>query len=321
VARGGGGAPPEPAPVRSMGGIYYGLHVLAALAPHPSFVVPAMNLGADAARFIRSELAGLGFDTRFLRRTSAKQNQVDLRYTGAEHRREILHGGVPPLDAAGLGPFLREIDVLYLNFIAGNELTLPTLRRLRRSFGGPIYADIHSLLLGHGPGGVRVRRPLRTWREWVACFDVLQCNVEEAAGLLEAERARRRPGPARRGWTRAKPASRALDARGAARLAGLVSRLGPRLFVLTSGAGSVRAWPAGGGRPWRFAPAEVGPRLDPTGCGDVLGAAFCAFHFLRGMPARRALERAVEIASWKVTRVGTDGLAPELRAWFLERHG
>ena len=299
-------------PVRSMGGIYYSLHALAALAPHPSFVVPALNVGADAAAFIRSELAGLGFDTRFVRATRARQNRVELRYTSPQRREEILTGGVPPLRDADLAPVLEEIDVLYLNFIAGNELGLPTLRRVRRSFRGPIYADLHSLLLGRARSGLRVRRPLPRWREWVACFDALQCNAEEAAALLASD-------GRRRSW---KPGAEPPPLDGAARerLAREVLRLRPRLFVLTDGPEPVRAW-VRGGRPWRLPPVRVGPARDPTGCGDVLGAAFCALHFQRRMPERRALERAVEIAGWKVTRSGSDDLASELRAWYHERHG
>ncbi|MBA2566142.1 MAG: hypothetical protein H0V09_12100, partial [Gemmatimonadetes bacterium] len=169
--------PFEGKPVESLGGITHGLHALAALAPHPSFVVPVLKVGGDARAFVRAELAALGVDTRFLVPADQPQNRVELHYTSPDRRRETLTGGVPPLALEELEPALREVDVLYVNFVAGNELTLSTLKRLRRSFRGPIYADLHSLLLGRARGGLRYPRPLPRWREWVASCDVVQCNA------------------------------------------------------------------------------------------------------------------------------------------------
>lgn len=298
-------------PVESLGGIFYSLQTLAALTPHPSFVLPVLGVGADAVAFIRAALAALCLDTRYLRVTRARQNSVELRYTSpAERRAEFLTGGVPPLSLSALRPMLLESDALYLNFVAGNELTLATMRRLRRDFAGPIYADLHSLVLGRAPNGLRFHRPVPDWREWVACFDVLQCNAEEAAVLWWSGKVPRRAG-------RFPPP---LGARGAERLAAEVLTLGPRLFILTSGAGPLRAWPAEG-RPWRHTPRAPGAPRDPTGCGDVLGAAFCAFRYQRGLPARTALARASRIAAWKATRIGSEGLAEEIPTRYLDGHG
>ena len=104
------------------------------------------------------------------------------------------------------------------------------------------------------------------------------------------------------------------------RLARAVLELGPRLFVVTGGSRAVRAWSAGGGS-WRFEPRPPGRVRDPTGCGDVLGGAFCARRFLRGLPERAALGAAVEAAARASTRVGTEGLAEDLRAWDADRDG
>jgi sugar/nucleoside kinase (ribokinase family) len=297
--------------VDSLGGIVHSLHALAALAPHPSFVVPSLKLGSDAAPFVRSELAALGVDTRFLRPTRAPQNRVELLYTSPTARQETLTGGVPPLGYRELTAFLAEIDVLYLNFISGYELTLPTLRRLRSAFAGPIYADMHSLLLGRTAGGVRFYRPLPRWREWVACFDMVQCNAEEAATLWRGSRSRS-----------GLPDSIARPARlGPGEMEDLSAALleaGPRMFVLTDGARPVRIWIAGG-RAWGLEARAPGVARDPTGCGDVLGAAFCGLHFLAKLPLEIALERAVAAAGYKATRVGTAGLASAMKAWYVQR--
>jgi sugar/nucleoside kinase (ribokinase family) len=331
---GPGGGRQRPEPVRSMGGIFYSLHALAALAPHPSVVVPATRVGAAAASLLRSQLAALGVDTRFLQPASAHQNAVELRYESPDRRREVLRGGVPPVRADRLGPFLREVDALYVNFVAGNELTLSGFRRVRASFAGPIHVDLHSLLLGRSSTGLRFHRPLPGWRDWVACADVVQCNAQEAATLW-ASNGRRGSGASRRsagggskGSGRSAPPTRRgaapplparLEARTLDRLAREVLAQGPRLFVVSDGASPVRAWGVRG-RPWLITPRPPAPPVDPTGCGDVLGAAFCALHFLRGLAPRDALAQAVQAAAWTATRIGTDDLAPELAAW-RRRHG
>jgi sugar/nucleoside kinase (ribokinase family) len=296
-----GGADARPRPVRSLGGIFYSLSALAALAPAPSQVVPALRVGADAAALIRSAVAALGLDLRFVRATPARQNRVRLRYTSSERRIEVLRGGVPSLSTRELGPFLREIDALYVNFVAGNELRFPALRSLRRSFRGPLYADLHSLLLGRRRSGTRFPRPLPGWRDWVACCDAIQCNLDEAALLCGLPAGGARP-------------------RGAEveRLAREILRLGPSLLVVTDGPRPVRAWEARAGR-LRLVPPRVRRSADPTGCGDVLGAAFCALRFLEGLSVRRALRRAVGAASRAAARLGTGDLAADLQRWYRER--
>ena len=76
-----------------------------------------------------------------------------------ERRSEVLKGGVPGWTWAGLAPLLRDIDALYINFISGFELDLETTQLVRQHFRGPIYCDLHSLLLGVRPTGLRIPQP------------------------------------------------------------------------------------------------------------------------------------------------------------------
>ena len=75
------------------------------------------------------------------------------------------------------------LDALYLNFISGFELTLEQATFLRHGFPGPIYADLHSLLLGVGQDGFRTPQPLQEPVSWYGCFDAVQVNEEEMALL------------------------------------------------------------------------------------------------------------------------------------------
>jgi hypothetical protein len=55
---------------------------------------------------------------------------------------------VPPWRWAELEPLLDGLDALYVNLISGFELDLDAATRLRGAVPGPIYGDLHSLLLG-----------------------------------------------------------------------------------------------------------------------------------------------------------------------------
>ena len=100
-------------------------------------------------------------------------NRVVLRYQSAERRCERMTGGVPGWTWAELGPMVRDLDALYVNFISGFEMELGTAQALRQGFRGPIYADLHSLLPRHAarrhPGAAAAaptRRPGSAASTW-----------------------------------------------------------------------------------------------------------------------------------------------------------
>ena len=165
---------------------------------------------------------------------------------------------------------VRDLDAIYLNFISGFELCLGTAQALRQGFAGPIYADLHSLFLGMQQDGIRVLQPLPQAAAWFGCFDVVQLNEDEMQQLSPdplslAADATRRPGVSLLTVT--------LGTRGAAYVAA------PGFDGLAAApAAQVPAEPAVRCRQRRIdrrLPA-LESALDPTGCGDVFGAAACA---------------------------------------------
>ena len=237
--------------VEEWGGISYSLAALdATLAPDWE-IVPLVKVGRDlapeAAAFLhdlRRALPGPAF-SRCRRRTTASRCD-----TAEERRCEQLTGGVPPWTWPELGPMVRDLDALYVNFISGFEMDLATAQLLRHGFGGLLYADLHSLFLGRtrrdaGAPAAAQRRPL--------------------VRLLRRRTAERgRDAPPRRGPARGRRRALGGDARR------LSSRSGPwaRISYFT-------------GRPVRT--ARISPPAggalaggDPTGCGDVFGAVRCA---------------------------------------------
>ncbi|MGH7518555.1 MAG: carbohydrate kinase family protein [Gemmatimonadales bacterium] len=314
------GRDPAAPPVEEWGGIAYGLAGLdAALAPDWE-IVPLIKVGRDlageAAGFLRT-LERLAPGTRCIE-VPVPNNRVVLRYESRDRRCERMSGGVPGWTWPELGPMVRDLDALYVNFISGFEMCLGTAQALRAGFPGRIYADVHSLFLGMRQDGVRVLRPLPDASSWWGCFDVVQMNEEEM-GQLGAD-----------------PLIISADVLGAGASL-LVVTLGARGAAYVAGVG-FDGWAGAVGnrreqsgaegtpapaRPLPPSPAPSAIRtalvgapnieaLDPTGCGDVFGATLCA-RLLAGDPVEPAIREANRLAARNASYRGAGGLARFLR--------
>ncbi len=299
------GRDPRTAPIEEWGGIAYALAALDAALPEDWEVVPIIKVGRDmateAAAFLRT-LHHVAPTARCVE-VPVANNRVVLRYQSAERRCEQLSGGVPGWKWPELGPLVQDLDALYVNFISGFELCLGTAEALRRGFGGPIYADLHSLFLGVGPDGMRMLRPLPNAPAWFTFFDVVQLNEEEL-GMLGGD-----------------PLAIAADAIGAG-VSLLNVTLGPRGVVYVARPGFERLTDRGrpdDGTPVRTAllPPPMVEAVDPTGCGDVFGATCCA-RLLAGDDVPTALAAANSAGARNATFRGARGLVRHLRGQLVE---
>jgi len=301
------GRDPRDLPVEEWGGITYALGAFDAALPPDWEIVPVVKIGADLAGEARAFL-------RTLRRIAPdaapvevpyRNNRVELRYQSAERRSEVLSGGVPGWTWLGLKPLLAGLDALYVNLISGVELDLETMQLLRQQFRGPIYCDLHSLLLGIRADGLRTPRPLENVAAWCRCADLVQVNEDEMA-LMAAD-----------------PMALAATALGE----------GVRCLTVTLGSRGVVYFAApdfDGGTSWTGAPlskagaygatrtalvpavAAIGRESDPTGCGDVWGATYFS-RLLAGDNLVTAMQAAMTAASRNVGHRGAAGLAHYLR--------
>jgi hypothetical protein len=290
-------------PVEEWGGIAYSLVALDAALPPDWEIVPLIKVGRDLApraNAFLNELPHRAPSARFVE-VPQPNNRVVLHYQSSVRRTECLTGGVPGWSWSELGPMVRDLDAIYVNFISGWELTLETARCLRQGFTGRTYADLHSLFLGMAHGGMRVPQPLADAAGWFSCFEVVQVNEDEMHRLG------------------GDPLANAATALGAGvRL--LVVTLGPKgavyftspLSPLPMGEGN-RASPAGG--PIQTArvpvPAVTGEG-DPTGCGDAFGATLCA-RLLAGAPIETAIRDANTCGARNFSCRGAGGLMHSLR--------
>jgi hypothetical protein len=307
------GRDPAAPPVEEWGGIAYALAGLDASLADGWEIVPLIKVGRDLSGRARELLGGLRRLTPGGRcvEVDAPNNRVVLHYESSERRCERMSGGVPGWTWAELGPMVRDLDALYVNFISGFELCLGTAQALRQGFAGPVYADLHSLFLGMRRDGVRVLQPLPEAEAWFGCFDAVQVNEDEMRQLSPD------------------PLALSAQALGAGvRL--LVVTLGPRgaAYVAAPGfdgwAGDAPAAerdPGGRGAPGRAArtaliPAAAADALDPTGCGDVFGAAAFA-RLLAGDPVEPALAAAARLAARNAAFRGAGGLSRHLRGELL----
>lgn len=304
------GRDPTRAPVEEWGGIAYALGALdAALAPDWE-MVPLVRVGADLGARAQHFLHGL---EHLAPGASAIEvpypnNRVELRYTSAERRSEVLTGGMPAWHWLGLKPLLAGIDALYVNLISGFELTLETAQLLRQHFAGPIYCDLHSLLLGVTSDGLRVPRPLPDAGAWLACFDLVQVNEDElrllAPDALALAASAMAAGVSVVNVTLGAQGAAYFAAPGFERLSDMRRSSMPATGAV---AGAIRTE-----RVAAVAPASARGEGDPTGCGDVWGATHFA-RLLAGDKLGDAIAAAMRAAARNVDHRGASDLARHLR--------
>ncbi len=301
------GRDPLRGPVEEWGGITYALSAFDAALPADWQVVPLARVGADlwpqAQRFVAG-LRHLAPDAMPIA-VPSPNNRVRLEYATDELRSEVLQGGVPPWTWAGLQPLLRDLDALYVNLISGFELDLETMQLIRRHFRGPVYLDLHSLLLGIQPDGTRFLRPIADPAAWFRCADLLQVNETEMSMMA--------PDPMALAASAMESGVQALMVTLGKR--GVVTVVAPGFDTLAdlgrpsdARLGAVRT---------ALVPAEpVETSGDPTGCGDVFGATHFS-RLLAGDSFSVALKAAIRAASRNVTFRGAGGLAAFLRGELL----
>ena len=305
------GRDPRGVPVEEWGGITYSLSGFDAALPADWELVPLVKVGEDLAPRAREYLRGL-------RRMAPdaqpvvvpyRNNRVELFYHDAERRSEVLTGGVPGWSWIGLAPLVSNLDALYVNLLSGNELDLETAQLLRQHFSGPIYGDLHSLVLGTREDGLRTWQRLPNASEWCRCFDFVQANEEEAAMMADDPMVLAASAIAGGAQTFVVTLGHRGVVYFAAPAFGRLSDLPPRdsrRFALASTAGTIKTALV----PQRI--AQVVDGGDPTGCGDVWGATYFS-RLVAGDIIADAMRAALEAAARNVEHRGATGLAHYLR--------
>ena len=303
------GRPPHDAPVEEWGGITYSLSALDAALPSDWEIVPLMKVGHDLTQRANDFLATLEriAPDAALVEVPYPNNRVTLRYFSDERRTETLSGGLPGWNWLALKPLIdaARLDAIYVNLLAGWELDLPTAQALRQHFKGPIYCDLHMLVMSVRADGVRVPKPLSDVREWCGCFDIIQANEDEIAMMA--------PDPMALAATAIHAGARCLlvtlGSRGAVYFAPRSFNKLTDLRVTPSRVESSALDPI----KTELVPAvQAKNAVDPTGCGDVWGATHFS-RLLAGDSLDDAIRAAHRAAARNVEHRGAGGLADHLR--------
>jgi len=293
-------------PVEEWGGATYALSAFEAALDDNWEIVPLIKVGSDLidrARAFLGRLSKLAPDARPIE-VPEPNNRVVLHYQSADRRCERLTGGVPPWSWLGLKPLLSEIDALYINLISGFELDLETAQLIRAHFKGPIYCDLHSLMLTVQPDGMRIPRPLQNPEAWCRCFDFLQVNENEMKLMAHDPMALAAmamgSGVSVLNVTLSKKGAVYFAASDFERLSDLdrESIHSSSMPLKTELMPAIQTRDLSGG--------------DPTGCGDVWGGTYFS-RLLAGDTITEAMRAAMVAAAKNVDHRGASGLARYLR--------
>ncbi len=258
------------------GGLIHCVAALSSLLPAETSIVPISRVDRDSCEELEETLAGLqGVRFDGIVPVSSGRYEVELRYHDADNRCERACSLPSPLEIEEILVHAEGARGLLFNFISGEDAPPQCLPRLREAVSGPLVVDLHSLTLNRDDRGHRSRRrDLPGWRRYLEGVDVLQVNEEEARVLA-----------GRGGDPNAAAAIDELE-----RIAREVHAAGVGALIVTLGERGAVLFERGA--PSRsIAPVLTGEALDPTGCGDVHGAAILA-GLMRGL----SLEASARLA-------------------------
>jgi sugar/nucleoside kinase (ribokinase family) len=288
------------------GGIYYAITSLAALASlagKDHSVIPVFPVGEDMRDELFDRLKNYpNISTEGIYTIDQPTNRVKLFYSSQAERIECSEFISPPISFEAIRPWVRKANAILINMISGFDITYDTLYAINETGGShekPIYFDFHSLTLGIDENHKRFRQPLVEWRRWAFYMDIVQMNQIEASTLTTEKLSHDQ-------------------------LAKTLLSLGPRALVITRGERGVKLYYDDRKKTLEHEIPGIDPsslgieadgdsgivnqeQRDPTGCGDVFGAAFI-FRYAMGGSLIAAAEFANTVAAGKVLIAGSDGM-------------
>jgi len=271
----------------SHGGIFWALSTLATVLSPKDVIYPVFGVGEEDFTAVLNKVKKYeNVNTGGIFKFNGPTNQVHLFYDKeGKHRTECSRHISDPIPFSRIKPFL-DVDGILVNMASGFDINLETMEQIQiaiRENHTPVHFDFHSLTLGIDKEFKRFRRPVPDWRRWCFMVNSVQLSEEEAAGL-SAER-----------FDETSFVHHCLSLM----VGGLIvtrDKRGGTLYRLEQRKVHYRHY---SGIPTKA--------VDPTGCGDVFGAAFLT-EFVKTRDWTRSVEFANQVAAAKTAFAGVDGV-------------
>ena len=271
----------------SYGGIFWAVAALANLLSSDDVICPVFGIGTNEFDKVMKRLHRYdNVDTTGIFKMDGPTNQVHLFYgTSGNQRVECSKHISDPIPFSRMER-LTQADGVLINMVSGFDITMETLNRIAtdaRKRNIPVHFDFHSLSLGVDNEHKRFRSPVVDWRKWSAGVNSIQMSEEEAAGLTPEH----------------------LDEPS---LAEEVLSENCHAMIVTRDRRGGTLFQKNGNQIVRHEFHGIESETqDPTGCGDVFGAAYLV-EFLKNQNHIHAAEYANRVAAAKTRFVGVDGL-------------
>jgi len=284
---------PDGSIIESLGGIAYSLTALASVAPKGYRIYPICNTGNDLRPEIRKSFESFAnIDLSLIRQIPRRNKVHQLTYKGAEYRKELNIGEMPLIRPSLFGP-IRKWSVIWLNYIGGDEFPPRFINEIKTRYKPLIYLDYHSLSLGKKIVdkkkliAERFFRLNSHWRDYTGLADIVQMNHVELQSLF--------------------PEVRYDDTDSIIRYGREVLDTGPRIVIVTREEREIVVLSGRGAKP-KIDIIQVKPikAIDPTGCGDSLGAGFIA-NYIKDNNILKACQNGLSLAMRKAGFSGLKG--------------
>lgn len=282
------------------GGILYSLISMAVLSNDKDNIIPIMNLGEDEFENVMTILKKYpNIKTYGVNKVKHPTRQVNLHYNlyNSDKSARVEKSSEPTytLNYDQCENFLKMSDAILVNMISGTDITLETLKNIRKNFDGYIHIDIHNIVMETKEDGSRIHVPVDNWYEWCTNADIVQMNEFEIA-ILSREK-----------LSEYKIMEKIL----------LSNHYEVKGLIVTRGKNGVTGFTKGeksfGGEHFydfghHEIPSVENPHfVDSTGCGDVFASAF-TLEYSRTKNFEKSINYANRMASLNASLAGIDEL-------------
>jgi len=172
----------------SYGGILYSVISMAVLSGENDSVTPVMNLGEDEyeniinifKKYPKIKIHGIN-------KVKHPTRKVNLYYDmyNADKSARVEKSTEPSrtLEYMQCESCFHMADAILINMISGVDITIGTLKNIRKNYKGYIHIDIHNIVMDTKVDGTRTHVPIDNWFEWCTNADTVQMNEFEIATL------------------------------------------------------------------------------------------------------------------------------------------